>query len=62
MMKLRALGSLDLRGPQGELIHSVLSQPKRSALLVYLALAQPRGLHRRDALLGSPVHGAVVSP
>ncbi len=29
----------------------VLAQPKRAALLVYLALATPRGPHRRDTLL-----------
>jgi serine/threonine-protein kinase len=52
MKLLRVLGSLDLRGPDGEVIHSVLSQPKRSALLAYLAVARPRGFHRRDTLLG----------
>ena len=29
-----------------------MSQPKRLALLVYLATARPRGFHSRDALLG----------
>jgi serine/threonine-protein kinase len=30
----------------------VLAQPKRQALLAYLALAVPRGYHRRDTLVG----------
>ena len=32
-------------------MRAVLAQPKRAALLVYLALARPRGFHRRDTLL-----------
>ncbi len=52
MKSLRVFGSLDLRGSDGEAIHAVLSQPKRSALLAYLAVARPRGFHRRDTLLG----------
>ena len=52
MIKFRVFGSLDLRGPKGEEILSVLSQPKRIALLAYLTLATPRGFHRRDKLLG----------
>jgi serine/threonine-protein kinase len=51
MIELRVLGALDLRGPGGQEILSVLSQPKRVALLAYLALATPRGFHRRDKLL-----------
>lgn len=51
MIELRVLGSLDLTRPNGEEIHSVLVQPKRLALLAYLALATPRGLHRRDKLV-----------
>ena len=43
---------MDLKGPDGTAARSVLAQPKRLALLVYLALAQPRGHHRRDRLLG----------
>jgi TolB-like protein/DNA-binding SARP family transcriptional activator/Flp pilus assembly protein TadD len=52
MIELRVLGSLDLRGPEGETLLSVLTQPKRAALLAYLAVATPRGLHRRDTLVG----------
>jgi serine/threonine-protein kinase len=42
---------LDLRGLGGQELHVVLAQPKRAALLCYLALASPRGFHRRDTLL-----------
>ena len=52
MLEFRVLGSLDLRGSEGEEILSVLSQPKRMALLSYLAVATPRGFHRRDRLVG----------
>src|SRR5919199_686078 len=51
MIRLTALGALDLRGPDGQELRSVLAQPKRLALLAYLALAAPRGFHRRDTLL-----------
>ncbi len=51
MIDLRTLGALDLRVRDGPELLSVLSQPKRTALLCYLALAQPRGFHRRDTLL-----------
>lgn len=52
MIELRVLGPVDvctdrLDGAQG----GVLTQPKRLALLLYLALAQPAGLHSRDRLL-----------
>ncbi len=50
MVELQALGPLELRDDDGSLA-SVLTQPKRAALLVYLALARPRGFHRRDSLL-----------
>ena len=51
MIELRALGTLVLRTSAGEDILSVLAQPKRVALLAYLAIARPRGFHRRDTLL-----------
>jgi DNA-binding SARP family transcriptional activator/TolB-like protein/Flp pilus assembly protein TadD len=51
MIRLRVLGTLDLRGSEGLELRAVLAQPKRAALLVYLALAPPRGPHRRDTLL-----------
>jgi DNA-binding SARP family transcriptional activator len=51
MIELRTLGVLDLRDANGNEIRSVLQQPKRLALLAYLALASPRRYHRRDSLL-----------
>jgi serine/threonine-protein kinase len=51
MIELRTLGSLVLRAPNGEDLQSVLAQPKRVALLAFLAIARPRGFHRRDTLL-----------
>lgn len=51
MIHLRTLGALDLRRRDGPALLPVLAQPKRVALLCYLALAQPRGFHRRDTLL-----------
>jgi hypothetical protein len=41
MIRLRVLGALDLRNSEGQELRAVLSQPKRAALLVYLALARP---------------------
>ena len=51
ILRLRTLGGLDLQAPDGSELRSVLAQPRRVALLVYLALATPRGPHRRDRLL-----------
>jgi TolB-like protein/DNA-binding SARP family transcriptional activator len=51
MIRLRTLGALDLQNSDGRELRSILAQPKRVALLVYLALASPRGPHRRDTLL-----------
>lgn len=51
MIQLRTLGVVDLRGPDGQELRSILVQPKRLALLLYLALAAPRGFHRRDRLV-----------
>jgi DNA-binding SARP family transcriptional activator/TolB-like protein len=51
MIELFTLGSLDLRDGGGGEIRSVLAQPKRLALLAYLATAAPGGFVRRDTLL-----------
>lgn len=48
---LRTLGRVDLLGPDGAPARAVLAQPKRLALLLYLAAAVPRGFHRKDTLL-----------
>jgi TolB-like protein/DNA-binding SARP family transcriptional activator/Flp pilus assembly protein TadD len=50
-LRLVTLGTLDLLAPDGSELRSVLAQPRRIALLAYLALATPRGPHRRDRLL-----------
>ena len=52
MIRLRLLGGIDLRDGDGREIRPLLAQPKRLALLAYLAAAYPRGAHRRDTLLG----------
>jgi DNA-binding SARP family transcriptional activator/TolB-like protein len=50
MIRLTTFGALDLRTEAGVESRAVLAQPKRVALLVYLALATARGFHRRDTL------------
>ena len=52
MIEFRVLGAVDLQGEDGHgRSKDVLAQPKRTALLAYLACATPRGFHRRDTLL-----------
>src|SRR2546430_3738944 len=51
LVELRILGGLNLLGAGGRELSSVLAQPRRVALLAYLAAATPRRLHRRDSLL-----------
>ena len=54
MIELRTLGAIDLRHTDGTTVQAVLAQPRRLALLVYLATAGPGPaptFHRRDALL-----------
>ena len=50
MIELRTLGALELTSAESRAVGSVLAQPRRAALLCYLALAGPRGFHRRDTL------------
>jgi DNA-binding SARP family transcriptional activator len=52
MIHLRLLGALGLTGADGLEARAVVAQPKRLALLAYLATARPYGFHRRDTLLG----------
>jgi serine/threonine-protein kinase len=52
MVMLQLLGSVDLRHPGGREFDALLRQPKRVALLSYLAAATPRGFRRRDTLMG----------
>ncbi len=50
-VELRLLGRVSVRVEPGREAAALLAQPKRVALLGYLAAATPRGFHRRDALL-----------
>src|SRR5436309_14321689 len=52
VIELRLFGGLDLRRSDGRELESILTQPKRVALLAFLAAATPHRLHRRDTLLG----------
>jgi len=51
MIELRMLGRLSLTGADGREVRGLLGQPRRLALLAYLAAASPQGFHRRDTLL-----------
>jgi len=51
MLRLFTFGSVELQDPSSGEAGAVLAQPKRLALLVYLAAARPFGVHRRDELL-----------
>lgn len=52
MLELRVLGRQDLRDARGGERRKVMAQPKRLALLVYLAVRPIPDFHRRDTLLG----------
>jgi serine/threonine-protein kinase len=49
--ELRLLGDIGLSGADGDRVDSILAQPKRLALLAYLALAEPGGTQRRNSLV-----------
>ena len=51
MLQLDILGAVDLRAADGAELRAVLRQPKRLALLVYLALEAQGRFVRRDVLL-----------
>lgn len=51
MIQLRTLGAIDIAGDEGHRIGSVLQQPKRTALLVFLATAERAGMVSRDRVL-----------
>lgn len=51
MIELRMLGQIRLFREDGIDVESILRQPKRLALLAYLASPQPGTWHRRDLLL-----------
>jgi len=51
VVEFRVLGAVNLLSADGRELRAVLAQPKRVALLAYVAAASPRGFHRRDSLL-----------
>lgn len=51
MIRLRVLGAIDLRRADGTAIDAVLRQPKRAALLAYLAASPGGAPRRRDVLV-----------
>lgn len=51
MIEFVTLGGVRLAGGNAERLAGLLTQPKRVALLAYLALARPRGFHSRDTVL-----------
>ena len=51
MLRLTTLGATDLRDRHGHAVRDVLAQPKRVALLLYLAVEGSRGPVARDRLL-----------
>lgn len=52
MIHFKLLGDIDLRGDDGTEFGQLLRQPKRLALLAYLAAPSPGTWHRRDTVLG----------
>jgi TolB-like protein/DNA-binding SARP family transcriptional activator/Flp pilus assembly protein TadD len=51
VIRMHTLGPIDLRSSNGQELRAILAQPKRIALLAYLALARPPSFQRRDTLL-----------
>ena len=51
VIQLRTLGGVSLSGPAGEELQAAVAQPKRLALLAYLARANSSGFRRRDTVL-----------
>src|SRR5438552_3599545 len=51
MVEFRLLGTVNLTTADGRDARGLVAQPRRLALLAYLAAATPRGTHRRDSLL-----------
>ncbi len=50
VFELTTLGRIGLTGPDGAPVATLLAQPKRLGVLVYLAMASTRGKVRRDTL------------
>src|SRR5207244_4716834 len=51
MIRLRTLGAVDLKDSEGRELRPLPTQPKRLALLTYLALAGSSGFRRRDTVV-----------
>src|SRR6266516_7669197 len=51
MIQFRLLGGVSLTAADGHEVRSLLAQPRRLALLAYLAAATPRDFQRRDSLV-----------
>ncbi len=51
MIDLKVLGAVEARVSRPDGRQTLLTQPKRLALLTYLALAEPAGFHSRERLL-----------
>lgn len=51
-IRLSLLGTTDLRSPDGHQLQSVLQQPRRFALLAYLAITTRSSAVRRDTIIG----------
>ncbi len=49
-IEFRTFGAASVCDESGEEIAGLMAQPKRMALLAYLALARPSGYHRRDTI------------
>ena len=49
-IEFRTFGAASVCDESGEEIAGLMAQPKRMALLAYLALARPPGYHRRDTI------------
>lgn len=50
-IRILVLPALDIRAAEGTELRALLRQPKRVALLIYMAIAKAGGFHRRDTLL-----------
>lgn len=50
LVTLRMLGAVELTGPDGHPVRSVLTQPSRVALLLYLASTDSGRFHRKDTV------------
>ena len=51
MIEIRAFGAIDMLSDDRPDFGAIVMQPKRLALLLYLAIARPHGFHRRDNLV-----------